>query len=113
VSIEGNRATMATYYAEFMKLRADLADMAITNRFARGVGPHIEARMNRDAAAAGRRPAAFDLVAAELAWVFTSGGRKTYADRMGPVWWETTLRCEEEALENKPLEFGTHLDVRQ
>jgi hypothetical protein len=95
VSIEGNRATIATYYAEFIELRADLADMAITNRFARGVAPHIEARMDGDAAAGGRSPAAFDLVAAELAWVFTSGGRRTFADRMGPVWWETTLPVQD------------------
>jgi hypothetical protein len=34
---------MATYYAQFIKPRASLADMAITNGFARGVVPHIEA----------------------------------------------------------------------
>jgi hypothetical protein len=58
VSIEGNRATMATYYALFIKLSADLADMAITNRFARGVGPHKEARMDggRLLPGAGRQP---------------------------------------------------------
>jgi hypothetical protein len=115
VSFEDNRATMATYYAESIELRADLTDMAITNRFARGVVPQIEARMDEDAAAAGRRPAAFDLVAAELAWVFTLGGRRAFADRMRPVWWETTLpvqdadkracllalRCDKEALEKQ------------
>jgi hypothetical protein len=82
LSIEGNHAPMAIYCAEFMKLHTDLADIAITNRFARGVAPQIEARMEGDAAAAERRPAAFDLVAAELAWVFTSDGRKAVAYRL-------------------------------
>jgi hypothetical protein len=125
VSIEDNRATMATYYAESVRLRADLADMAIMNRFTRGVVPHTEARMDGDAVAAGRRPAAFDLVAAELAWAFKSDGRKAFADRLRPVSWETTLaaqdadkrarllalQCEEEALENNFLEFVMDLCV--
>jgi hypothetical protein len=52
-------------------------------------------------------------------------GRKVISDRLRPNWWETTLpvrdadkrarllvlQCEEEALEDRFLEFAAHLGV--
>ena len=115
LAIEGDRATMASYYTEYMKLNDKLVEMDDDNRFARGILPRIEARMRGDAAAEGRRPAAFDLVATQLTWVFTPEGQKEFAKRMLSAWWETrmpvldeaeraclyALRCEQEFLEDK------------
>jgi hypothetical protein len=82
VSVEGSRETLANYYEKFVVFERKLAALAEQNGVAQVLLGQIRTRMQGSVTADGNGPAAFDLLLAQLASLFTEEGRERFAGEL-------------------------------